>query len=318
MKKYCGLVFLAIIVCTVLVAQRFARPDIRYYGQPDNSAAPIVGDSQTIDFRDDRILVGYCDNVFVGKVLRKAKSYSRLLTSGDLLPSSEYEVTPIINIKGNLRGTSIVNQGEIASYPLLTVGSSYIFAAIYDAKENIYDVTNYPWGYQLLTDNTGLSVDQVAALTSNNKRVKELTRAYPEETPFEPNVKLGHSFNSYASRHYDAKSELIDDTVVLHEQYLAAHPSTSGEPSASAVPSANNPATEPAESVEPSVVPTPTTEPTIEPTLTPEPTATPAPSPELTPTPEPTATPTVEATPTPELTPSEAPAPTATPEPTVS
>ena len=47
-------------------------------------------------------------------------------------------------------------------------------------------------------------------------------------------VFLGLIAVSYASRHFDASGQLIDDTVVLHEQYMAAHPSSGAQPAAPA------------------------------------------------------------------------------------
>jgi len=54
-----------------------------------------------------------------------------------------------------------------------------------------------------------------------------LQAAYPSEKLLPADVRDNKAYNSYASRHYDVYGQLIDDTVVLHEQYMAAHPPTS-------------------------------------------------------------------------------------------
>jgi hypothetical protein len=116
-------------------------------------------------------------------------------------------------------------------------------------------------------------------LAENTDKVKALKAAYPNER-LGSDVRDNTNWNSYASRHYDAYGALIDDTVVLHEQYIAAHPSTSTEPTASAAPTndsavSSGPEDAPASSLDASV--SPSTAPTSD-VASPTPSDTPLPS----------------------------------------
>jgi hypothetical protein len=281
------------------------------------STTPIVRPIEAqypAGLEDDRILSGGSHNMFVGKVLRQVGNQELV---GWRFPATQFAVEVILNIKGNLRGVVTVNQvggyknGILylmdGKYALLELGATYLLSTRYSQDNNWYGVSVPPFDTILLTNNSALSTVQLMTLSQDNERVKALRAAYPREILAGVDTGAKSTWNSYTSRHYDTKSELIDDTVVLHEQYMAAHPSISSEPPSSTVPAANTPASEPAE---PSVAPTPTAEPSVEPSLTPEPTATPAPeitptpapSPELTPTSEPSATPTPTTESTPEPT----------------
>jgi hypothetical protein len=264
-----------------------------------------AGQAVLPDFKDPKVLVGYSDNVFAAKLLNKAGTMQLELTGGRTANNSQYVARVISNVKGKLRGSVIVNQGELPNHPLLQVGSTYLFSAKYSRQYDFYDVTLVPDNYQLISDNDGLDDVQLSSLVEENNSFKRLRDAYPDEIPFALDVRNGHSFNRYTSRHYDAQGNLIDDTVVLHEQYLAAHPSVSStnelQPN---VPAANKqtppvaseslaPSPTPAESVEPTLAPTPeeSASPTPTPTQveagTPTPTDTPIPTdvPQLTPAP---------------------------------
>jgi hypothetical protein len=67
-----------------------------------------------------------------------------------------------------------------------------------------------------------------------------LQSAYPDEILSKSDVVANRTYNSYASRHYDASRQLIDDTVELHKQYIATHPSSlTNLPADSTAPAAN-------------------------------------------------------------------------------
>jgi hypothetical protein len=187
------------------------------------------------DYRDNTILLGDSHNVFVGKVLGIVGTRPAIAGEIASAPSVQYAVSVILNIKGNVKGTITVNQFKITS-PLVDVGSTYVFAARYNTKENWYISTIYPYDYQLLTADQGLSEADLKTLAENSGKVKALQAAYPNEH-LGSDVRDNTTWNSYASRHYDASGQLIDDTVVLHEKYMAAHPSASPQPAAPATDS---------------------------------------------------------------------------------
>jgi hypothetical protein len=91
--------------------------------------------------------------------------------------------------------------------------------------------------FQLLTSDANLSDAELKTLAESNPKVITAQNAYRNERLRLSDVKNHTDYNSYASRHYDASGSLIDDTGVLHEQYLPSHPATSTEPSASPVSS---------------------------------------------------------------------------------
>jgi hypothetical protein len=253
-----------------------------------NSSA-VREEARTIDYSDNRVLLGHTHNAFVGKVLRKTWSGHLQDSYGN---SSQYEVDVISNIKGNLHGTVVVNQFEFET-PFLDIGSTYIFAARYYPDGNFYFIVYYPYEYQLLTDDSSLSDAQLKTLAENNDRLKALQAAYPNEE-LGSDIRDHMTWNSYASRHYDASGQLIDDTVVLHEQYMAAHPATSTE-SAPVAPATKAPTGNSVASPVPSDVtasdvasPTPSTD-AAAPTDTPTPTLMPTPTPTPTDSTAPTA-----------------------------
>jgi hypothetical protein len=120
-------------------------------------------------------------------------------------------------------------------------------------------------------------------MAANDEKVKALQAAYPNEILDEADVGANRSWNSYSSRHYDAQGNLIDDTVELHKQFEAAHPSPAANtPTDTTAPAANAPA---ADSVSPSATPVAdSTAPSIAPadiSPTPSPTDVSSPTPTL-------------------------------------
>jgi hypothetical protein len=226
-----------IIVCAlvVIVGTAFGARQYVHKGEllsKSGKPSAITEYSSMPNYGDDSILLGDSHNVFVGKVVSIVGT--RPAISGEIAsaPSVQYAVDVILNVKGNVNGTVTVNQFKITS-PLVDVGSTYIFAARYNVKENWYISTIYPYDYQLLTDDQGLTDNQLKILAENSDRIKGLQTAYPNEH-LGSDVRDNTTWNSYASRHYDANGQLIDDTVALHEQYMAGHPDGSTEPAASA------------------------------------------------------------------------------------
>jgi hypothetical protein len=286
-----ALVLFFIAVAVFGTEQVVRRAKLSSHVMPPTSTTGNVAseESDGPDFSDDHVLMGWRSNVFVGKVLNKSGSKD-LMSKDDpsYAPTSQYTVRILLNIKGNLRGTMMLYQYEERGNPLLQIGSTYTFAAIYSRAMDLYGIVYYPYDYTLLTDDQVLSDAQLQALAENDDRTKALQAAYPNELLSKENAQNGFSYNSYASRQYDASGQLIDDTVVLHEQYMAAHPSdaipsdmpANNPPSDNGAPQANAPA---AGSVSPSATPGQSTAPdvsvSVAPTDSPTPTPTDSPTP---------------------------------------
>lgn len=93
--------------------------------------------SSVTDVSDDRRLVGFADNVFIGRVQEQLETHS----PDNIFPETLFSVEVIKNIKGELTGTVIVNQQGGYSEEdkviylfeddtLLEVGKIYLFATL--------------------------------------------------------------------------------------------------------------------------------------------------------------------------------------------
>ena len=99
----------------------------------EDAAAPlIVHSDNAVDTSDDRRLVGFADNVFVGRVLAKEGQTDELA-----MPETQFRVEVVTSIKGSLAGTVTVNQfGGTADGravllegdQLLEAGQTYVLA----------------------------------------------------------------------------------------------------------------------------------------------------------------------------------------------
>jgi hypothetical protein len=244
---------IVIVVGAAFGGWHVLRTPLRHTTSPQSGAQnqTTSPDGQTsesaIDWADDRVLVGASHNVFVGKVVAEvgSKKYPWAMN-----PTIEFAVHPIVNIKGNLQEETVIGQFK-GSDPLLEVGSTYIFASRYHAEDNLYSIGVYPYDYRMLTQDVNSSDAQIKVLAQNNDIATGYQKAYTSETGFPYDIKHNAAYNSYASRHYDAQGNLIDDTVVLHEQYMAAHPSTSTE----AAPAAESVSPAPDQSTTPDATP---------------------------------------------------------------
>ena len=268
-----------VVAITALCVTLHSHPFTNSVFSPSSSPLTVspsadVNSSKGTAYNDDHVLVGIKHDVFVGKVLRELGRKNIKTDAG-----TQFEVRPILNIKGNLKDSIVVFQFDFTlneTNPVLHPGSTYIFATRYYQDDDVYVVSGSQYTYALLTDDASMTDATLKALAMDSERVRALQAAYPTEVLQESDIKLGITYNSYASRKYDAKGELIDDTVVLSQAMKAG---------ASPSPVVSEPASEPP-SISPSSAPTEETvspSPTLEPTATSEPSATPEPS--LTPTP---------------------------------
>ncbi len=125
--------------------------------------------AQAFDVSDKRKLVGFADNVFVGRVLEQVGT-SSIPTSdpGPGVPRTQYSVKVLENIEGNLSGTVTVSQeGGYITYvpdsgpkegqrvrelvtfgedPMLEPGQTYLFVTRYDERRDYYQITTPKFG----------------------------------------------------------------------------------------------------------------------------------------------------------------------------
>lgn len=168
-KPLLAIMFLSLIISGTFMYQKVT---------PKVSKAPIayVEASWVTNFSDDRALVGFADNVFIGKV--KAQKDTKKYIGH---PATQYEVEVLDNIKGNLNGVVTVNHeagydGEtlviFKGDSVIETGKIYLFAARYDAEQDFYVVVPQ-FGKQLIEDEAKI------------KEYKDkYAKAYKEEIPF--------------------------------------------------------------------------------------------------------------------------------------
>ncbi|MRG85993.1 hypothetical protein [Salinibacillus xinjiangensis] len=111
---------------------------------PENPTIQTMETNTVIDISNPREVVGFSDNVFVGKVIKQVGTKS--LNS---YPETQFEVEVLDNIKGELEGTITVNQqggyeGDhlflMEDDKLLVEGETYLFATRYLKEENWHTV----------------------------------------------------------------------------------------------------------------------------------------------------------------------------------
>jgi hypothetical protein len=184
------------------------------------------------NFADNEKLVGASHNVFVGKVIKQVgdKELARV-------PATQFSVHVILNIKGNLQGTAVVEQ-EIGyrngilyttedGGTLLQPGATYLFAARYNSSDNWYTLIAGPYGKSLISQDSSLNDAQLTMAATANSRVVALREAYPNEKLLDVDVYHKYTKNSYQSRRVDANGQVIDDTMAP----ASPEPTTSVAPS---------------------------------------------------------------------------------------
>ncbi|WP_299092337.1 hypothetical protein [uncultured Metabacillus sp.] len=138
----------------------------------------IVHTTSALDLSDRNQLVGWADNVFVGKVVKK-KGSKKLNT----LPETQFAVEVKKNLKGELTGTIVVNQQggydeeEKKTYviehdKLLEEGKKYLFVTKHNKEQNFH--TLVPEYGDLLIEND----------VKYNKLVKEFKTVSTKQVPF--------------------------------------------------------------------------------------------------------------------------------------
>ncbi|MCM6772009.1 hypothetical protein NDR87_03050 [Nocardia sp. CDC159] len=140
--KAAAAVLMSAAACTVLTA----------CGPTPNTFDPgvqtrVVEPSWAFDPGDQRQLAGWADAVFVGTVMEKSGTDSRM----PALPETQFRVKVVETLKGNPTESVTVNQqggyvagkGELVlvyNDQMISVGKSYLFATRYLAEKNWYTV----------------------------------------------------------------------------------------------------------------------------------------------------------------------------------
>lgn len=147
---------------------------------PENPIIITTMETNTvIDINNPREVVGFSDNVFLGKVIKQVGTKSL-----NAYPETQFDVEVLDNIKGELNGTIKVNQqgGYDGEYlflmeddKLLLEGQTYLFATRYLKEENWYTVI--PVGGDIPFDSE----------EEKKELIEKYKKAYKEEIPFKIN-----------------------------------------------------------------------------------------------------------------------------------
>lgn len=174
----------------------------------------VIDPMYVADFSNDRILVGFSHNVFVGKVVKEAGN-----EDVGIGPVTQFEVEVIQNIKGDLEGKVIVlqqggykngilyvmHEGDVmapdnsnAEY-LLQQGSTYLFSTRYDESRGWYYLNSHSNASKLISSDGNLDNAQLQALVEKDEKVIKLQAAYKDEILLDTDVKNNNTRNSYQS-----------------------------------------------------------------------------------------------------------------------
>jgi hypothetical protein len=130
------------------------------------------------------------------------------------------------------------------THALLGPGTTYLLSTRSSTKNPWYFFISHPNASKIISEDSSLKSEELKNLAENDEKVKALQAAYPNEILAKADILSGHTYNSYASRHYDANGELIDDTVVLSQEKAASSAPSPGpsetpvsSPDASVAPS---------------------------------------------------------------------------------
>lgn len=140
-------------------------------------------------------LLKISSNVFLGRVIRRVGGD---FTYSSSIPSTRFEVEVIGNIIGDAsgkisliqngvgysskNGKFFVREGDVSNITpgkfnpndvYLKTGATYLFAAGYDVKKDLYGIGAPPYDRTLITTNPGLSKAQIMTAAHANARVQQ-------------------------------------------------------------------------------------------------------------------------------------------------
>lgn len=164
-------------VIAAAMALLILTPNFFTNNTPENPVVRNINADSVIDTSDPKQVVGFSDNVFLGKVIKRIGTKNL----GNY-PETQFEVEVLDNIKGEVKGTIIVNQaGGFEGDELFLMegdkqlidGKTYLFATKYLPDEDWHTVV--PVGGDIPYNNE----EEKAELIVKYKK------AFKEEIPFE-------------------------------------------------------------------------------------------------------------------------------------
>ena len=135
---------------------------------PENPMIKTMEYNSSFDLEDTPRLIGWADNVFIGKVIKQSGTKS---LGG--IPETQFEVEVTENIKGDLEGYTDEELILVENDPLLKEGQLYLFVTKYLKEENWH--TLVPVYGDILIKND----------VERNNLIEEYKIEYENEIPFE-------------------------------------------------------------------------------------------------------------------------------------
>ena len=136
---------------------------------------------------DEKQLIGFATNVFVGRVVEKVGAEGAPLSGpgGEVLPRTQFSVTVLKNIKGDLGGRVTVSQTggydsaqgrrvRVEGDPLLQPGQQRLFVTSYNREEGWYTIVAQPFGDIRIKDES-----------QRTELVRKFQRAHEAQVPFD-------------------------------------------------------------------------------------------------------------------------------------
>lgn len=160
-----------------IIALGIAGPGLLSNHPPENPVIQTVQTSYAFDVTDPKRLVGWADNVFIGKVEGQSGTYDE-----DGMVETQFQVKVSENIKGELHGGITVNQqgGYEGKYlilvendQLLKEGESYLFISRKNEEKDWHTVV--PVYGDILINNEA----------HKEELLNKYNHAYQEEIPYE-------------------------------------------------------------------------------------------------------------------------------------
>ena len=158
--------------------------------------------------------VGGFSNIFTGVVVGIKEEHN---TRGEI-PTTDYIVDVVDNIKGNLKGKVIVNQiggdfKDVVVYtdtPNLKVGNLYLFSTRFiesNIKNKVHSQSPCSRSLTLISEKPGNKKENIE-LSRNNKRYFELLKAYSNEIPKKRSKEIKISGNFFKDLTKDEKNKI--------------------------------------------------------------------------------------------------------------
>lgn len=160
----------------------------------------------TMDLENPRVLVGYSQNVFAGKVIQEIGRTPNQTTPE--IPHIQYDVEVIYNVKGSVRGTAVVDVTVLGGGGL-TLGATYMFATRHlEELSPWYFTSTHPANRTMVTQDATLTAAALQKLVRGQERTYELLNAYPNEIVRDIDIQKSRAANAFRSLS-DSEKELV-------------------------------------------------------------------------------------------------------------